>query len=148
VHKQAEIPLVIQRAADPSIEEASGKAPDETPDAIEIQDEPEDSPKPPVLVFGENDEQYLSSTPSMKQKELLDLFQGEELHQVVKKLFANDEPSFRAAITEISLMHSWDHAAVFLDTLYLANNVDPFGTEAVLFTDTLFEHFHSPDSKK
>ena len=32
----------------------------------------------PVLIFGENDEKYLASMPSMKRKEILDLFPDEE----------------------------------------------------------------------
>ncbi|MCX6120025.1 MAG: hypothetical protein NTX44_00195 [Ignavibacteriales bacterium] len=100
-------------------------------------------PKIPLLVFGENDEQYLASTPSAKQKEILDLFPGEEFALIVRKLFANDEPAFRGAVTEISLLRTWEQVAQYLDKLFLVNQTDPFSAEAVGFTDKLYAHFHS-----
>jgi hypothetical protein len=100
-------------------------------------------PKTPLLVFGENDEKYLASTPSAKQKEILDLFPGEEFALTVRKLFANDEPAFRGAVTEISLLRTWEQVAQYLDKLFLINQTDPFSAEAVGFTDKLYAHFHS-----
>jgi hypothetical protein len=99
--------------------------------------------KAPVLVFGENDEKYLASMPSAKQKEILDLFSSEEFTIIVRKLFANDEPAFRGAITEISLLRTWDQVAQYLDKLFLINQTDPFCAEAVGFTDKLYAHFQS-----
>ena len=100
-------------------------------------------PKAPLLVFGENDEKYLASTPSAKQKEILDLFPGEEFAFVVRKLFFNDEPAFRGAVSEISLLRTWEQVAQYLDKLFLINQTDPFSAEAVGFTDKLYAHFHS-----
>jgi hypothetical protein len=102
--------------------------------------------KTSVLVFGENDEQYLASTPSAKQKEILDLFSPEEFTAIVKKLFAGDEPAFRGAIAEISLLRTWEHVAQYLDKLFLVNQIDPFHADAVRFTDKLYAHFHSPST--
>lgn len=99
----------------------------------------------PSLVFGEDDEKYLGSTPSMKRKEILDLFSSEEHSLLVKKLFADDEPAFQGAVTEISLVGTWEEVAQYLDTLYVANEVNPFSTEAILFTDKLCTHFQSPN---
>jgi len=105
-------------------------------------------PKTPLLVFGENDEKYLASTPSAKQKEILDLFPDEEFAIIVRKLFANDEPAFRGAITEISLLRTWEQVAQYLDKLFLINQTDPFSAEAVGFTDKLYTHFHSSIANK
>ena len=104
--------------------------------------------KPPLLVFGENDEQYLTSMPSVKQKEILDLFSSEEFALFVKKLFASDEPAFRGSITEISLLRTWEHVAQYLDKLFVINQIDPFSVEAVGFTDKLYVHFHPPGADK
>ncbi|MGD1044456.1 MAG: hypothetical protein ABR936_03890 [Bacteroidota bacterium] len=105
-------------------------------------------PKTPLLVFGENDEKYLASTPSAKQKEILDLFPDEEFAVIVRKLFANDEPAFRGAITEISLLRTWEQVAQYLDKLFLVNQTDPFSAEAVGFTDKLYAHFYSSIANK
>jgi hypothetical protein len=105
-------------------------------------------PKAPLLVFGENDEKYLASTPSAKQKEILDLFSVEEFAIIVRKLFSNDEPAFRGAITEISLLRTWEQVAQYLDKLFLINQTDPFSAEAVGFTDKMYVHFHSVQANK
>jgi hypothetical protein len=105
-------------------------------------------PKVPLLVFGENDEKYLASTPSAKQKEILDLFPDEEFAIIVRKLFSNDEPAFRGAITEISLLRTWEQVAQYLDKLFLVNQTDPFSAEAVGFTDKLYAHFMSAMANK
>jgi hypothetical protein len=102
--------------------------------------------KTPPVVFGEDDQKISGTTPGMKRWEILDLFSEKEQSLLVKKLFTNDETAFQGAITEISLFESWDEVGQYLDTLFLANEVDPFGTEAVLFTDKLFSHFHPPVS--
>ena len=104
--------------------------------------------KPPVLIFGENDEQYLASMPSVKQKEILDLFSSEEFALLVKKLFASDEPAFRGAITEISLLRTWEQVAQYLDKLFVMNQIDPFSIEAVSLTDKLYLHFHPSGADK
>ncbi|HVN48589.1 MAG TPA: hypothetical protein VMU30_07160 [Bacteroidota bacterium] len=96
----------------------------------------------PVLVFGENDEQYLTDSPGMKQKEICDLFTDDEHELIVRKIFNRDEPAFLGAVMEISLQKSWEEVAHYLDALYIVNDVDPFGNEAVLFTDRLFVHYH------
>lgn len=114
------------------------------PDVSSSPDESQPYVQTPAMVFGEDDEKFLASMPSAKRKELLDLFSEEEHSALVKKLFGNDEPAFQGAITEISLFGSWDEVAQYLDTLYVANEVDPFGAEAVQFTDKLFAHYHPP----
>ncbi|RPI05627.1 MAG: hypothetical protein EHM64_05835 [Ignavibacteriae bacterium] len=112
------------------------------------EDEKSAQSKTTVLVFGENDEQYLASTPSAKQKEILDLFPGEEFELIVRNIFSNDEPAFRGAVTEISLLRTWDQVAQYLDKLFLANQTDPFSAEAVGFTDKLHAHFQSSIAKE
>jgi hypothetical protein len=97
----------------------------------------------PSIIFGEDDEKFLTSTPSVKRKEILDLLSEKEHRLIAKKLFFNDEPAFQGAITEISLLRTWDSVAQYLEMLFRANEVDPFSKVAVLFTDKLFTHYHS-----
>ena len=98
----------------------------------------------PSIIFGEDDEKFLMSMPSVKRKEILDLFSEKEHRSLVKKIFYNDEPAFQGAVTEISLLGTWDNVAQYLEMLFRANEVDPFSKTAILFTDKLFAHFHSP----
>jgi hypothetical protein len=99
--------------------------------------------KTPSTFFGGADEKFLTSMPSIKRKEILDLLSEKEHRLIVKKLFFNDEPAFQGAVTEISLLKTWDSVAQYLEMLFRANEVNPFSKVAVLFTDKLFTHFHS-----
>jgi hypothetical protein len=140
-----ELPIEPEEAPleqdDPLPEVIAVKEQESEPVITAPQEENRGAPKAPFLVFGENDDKYLSSLPGMKQKELFDLFNEDERKIFIKKLFSNDEPAFRSAMAEISLMRSWKQVAPYLDKLFLTNEVDPFGAEAVLFTDRLSMHF-------
>jgi hypothetical protein len=114
----------------------------ETRDDVNTAEKPM-QPKTQLLIFDENDEKDLTSTPHAKQKEILDLFSDEEIALIVRKLFAHDEPAFLGAITEISLLRTWEEVAQYLDKLFLINQADPFSKEAVKFTDKLYAHFNS-----
>jgi hypothetical protein len=103
--------------------------------------------KTPSTFFGEDDEKFLTSMPSIKRKEILDLLSEKEHHLIVKKLFFNDEPAFQGAVTEISLLGTWDSVAQYLEMLFRANEVNPFSKVAVLFTDKLFAHYHSSSAE-
>jgi hypothetical protein len=104
-------------------------------------------PKAQLLIFGENDEQYRMLTPGMKEKEILGSFSAKERAPIVRKLFAHDKPAFFGAITEISLLQTWEEVAQYLDKLFLMNQANPFSKEAIKFTDKLFAHFHSTSAK-
>jgi len=109
-----------------------------------LNEVPPAAAKSSMLVFGgEDDDQYLASSPGLKQKEIRDLFNKEEHELIVRKIFNKDEPAFLGAMMEISLQKSWEDVAHYLDALYIVNDVDPFGNESVLFTDRLFAHYHS-----
>jgi hypothetical protein len=99
--------------------------------------------KTPSIILGEEGEKLLASMPSIKRKEILDLLTEKEHRLIVKKLFFNDEPAFQGAVTEISLLRTWDNVAQYLEMLFRANEVDPYSKVAVLFTDKLFTHYHS-----
>jgi hypothetical protein len=151
-HK-SESPLIPSEAVQRENEQASTMIADSTgivQEAIDSAQLAEKSPQPkaPLLVFGENDEKYLASTPSAKQKEILDLFSEEEFALIVRKIFSNDEPAFRGAITEISLLRTWEQVAQYLDKLFMINQTDPFGAEVVGFTDKLYAHFKSVMANK
>ena len=105
--------------------------------------EKSEQPKAQLLIFGENDEQFLVPAPGKKKKDVLDSFSGKEFALIVRKLFANDEPAFLGPLPEISLLRTWEEVAQYLDKLFLMNQADPFSKEAVKFTDKLYAHFHS-----
>ena len=93
--------------------------------------------------IGENDRELSALDSALKRQELLNVFSEQERGVLIKHVFSQDEPAFHGAITEISLLEIWAEVAQYLDTLFIANGVNPFSTEAVLFTDKLYAYFHS-----
>jgi hypothetical protein len=91
----------------------------------------------------ENDSELSALDSGDKRHELLNMFSEEERRLLIHQIFSKDEPAFHGAITEISLLEIWAQVAQYLDTLFIANGVDPFSTEAILFTDKLYAYFHS-----
>jgi uncharacterized protein YeeX (DUF496 family) len=97
----------------------------------------------PASGIGENDRELSALDSALKRQELLNVFSEQERGVLIKHVFSQDEPAFHGAITEISLLEIWAEVAQYLDTLFIANGVNPFSTEAVLFTDKLYAYFHS-----
>jgi hypothetical protein len=94
----------------------------------------------------DEEEDRFDLSPEPEPKNIEGIFSGEERKRFTKKLFAGDELAYQGAISEIALLKEWTDVAGYLDTLFIANDVDPFCREAVLFTDKLFSYYNSPDS--
>jgi hypothetical protein len=73
-------------------------------------------------------------------------FSEAEQKQFAKDIFANDEIAFREALDMLNIISSWEEASVYLDQLFIRNDVDPFSGEAIKFTDKVHLWFH-PDSR-
>jgi hypothetical protein len=148
------LPTASLEIAPDEIEKAGSQATDQDTSHEQIagqntyNQEESESSKTTSIVFGEDDEKFLTSMPSAKRKEILDLLSEKEHQLVVKKLFFNDEPAFQGAVTEVSLLSTWKSVAQYLELLFRANDVDPFSKVAVLFTDKLSKHFNPPAASK
>ncbi len=56
----------------------------------------------------------------------------------LKKIFKKDEAHYNTAIDSINSMKSWKEASVFIDEIFIMNDVDPYSKEAVRFTDLIY----------
>ena len=86
----------------------------------------------------------LKETRQVSPEEFLsvfDLFSPSEQKKFIRTIFGRDERAFRAALDELSRLESWQETSHFLDTLFVAQQVDPFGEPAVHFTDRLYTRF-------
>ncbi len=73
-------------------------------------------------------------------------FSEAEQKKFVKDIFENDEIAFREALDLLNIISSWEEASVYLDQLFIRNDVDPFSGKAIEFTDKVHHWFH-PDSR-
>ncbi|MGB2867265.1 MAG: hypothetical protein WBD36_02340 [Bacteroidota bacterium] len=66
-----------------------------------------------------------------------------ERKRFIRSIFKRDEASFHKALEKVNALASWEEASHYLDSLFLAQEVDPFSKEAVSFTDRVYTRFHS-----
>ncbi|MBN1398803.1 MAG: hypothetical protein JXA06_12295 [Bacteroidetes bacterium] len=114
---------------------------------VEAEKTPDADGEQPDL-FSEDDEKKPETEEDIKRKEIIGLFSQKERRIVLKKIFSNDEKTFQSAVSEISLLNSWQDAAQYLVGLFQKKEIDPFSKAAVLLTDKLSIHFQLPSSKE
>lgn len=69
------------------------------------------------------------------------LFSTPEQKAFVRTIFRKDEVEFRDAVDRLNALRDWNEASVYLKDLFIANDVDPFSEEAILFTDKIHGRF-------
>jgi hypothetical protein len=65
----------------------------------------------------------------------------------IKKIFNKNENEYIAAITEINNMSSWKQASVYIDEIFIMNEIDPYTPEAVRFTEIAYRRFFPKSTK-
>jgi hypothetical protein len=144
-----DIPLLSKEVADQSnptlFDNAASQEQKAGSDAQATEDS--EASKTPSIIFGEDDQKIFATMPGAKRKEILDLLSEKERRLIVRKLFFKDESAFQGAVTEISILETWDSVAQYLEMLFRANEADPFSKVAILFTDKLFAYYHSSSAE-
>ncbi len=69
------------------------------------------------------------------------LFTPSEQKAFVRMIFRRDDVEFREAVDRLNALADWTEAAEYLKELFVANDVDPFSEEAILFTDKIQSRF-------
>jgi hypothetical protein len=78
-----------------------------------------------------------SALPSL----MLYMSEGEK-RKFVKRIFKQEEMAFLDALRRIDQITSWRQASVFIDEIFIANDVDPYSSEAIRFIDIVQEKFY------
>jgi len=79
-------------------------------------------------------------------RDVHDLFTDAEQKKFIKTIFRKDERAFRTTLDELNILPTWQETSLFLDSLFISLNVDPFSEPAVHFTDRLYVRFYPDDS--
>lgn len=80
--------------------------------------------------------------PSVEQSgtrliDVYSLFSVSDQKLFIKKLFRKDEVEFRNALDALDSMKTWKEASMMLESIFRANDVDPFSKEAIQFTNRI-----------
>ncbi len=95
--------------------------------------------KPPV-----ESENTASTTAARKVAfvDLRTLLSNPDRKLFLKKIFSKDEVKLEEAIDQINEFPTWTEATHYLDSLFVAQGVDPFSPVAVQFTERVYARFH------
>ncbi len=110
---------------------------------------PESVPVPLKPSQKEIEPEPLQVTPA-EAIDLHGLIDDRRRKKFLKKLFNADEAHFNTAIDTLNSLKSWKEASVFIDEIFIVNDVDPYSKEAIRFTDLIFSRFFptSPESEE
>ncbi len=138
----------------------------ETPTTQRIEETPQrsthaTSKKTPAKIYSDFPEekshtestttkQSFPSVPPIQNSDGLEdlhlLFSPNEQKVFARKIFRRDEVEFRIALDKLNAMKDWKNASAYLKELFIANDVDPFSEEAILFTDKIQSRYLPLDS--
>ncbi len=79
-------------------------------------------------------------------RDVHEIFTDAEQKKFIKTIFRKDERAFRTTLDELNILPTWQETSLFLDSLFISLNVDPFSEPAVHFTDRLYVRFYPDDS--
>ena len=111
--------------------------PSEQPKAQSSRQAPEEKevkPEPPQAI----------SADAIDLRALID---ARKRKRFLKKVFKKDEAHFDASIDTLNAMTSWKEASVFIDEIFIMNDVDPFSKDAIRFTDLVYSRFFPASSE-
>lgn len=69
------------------------------------------------------------------------LFSPADQKEFIRAIFKRDEVEFRNALDRFNTITDWKDASQFIEQLFIANDVDPFSEEAILFTDRVHSRY-------
>jgi len=78
-----------------------------------------------------------------KGVQILAAIEEGDRQQFIRKIFRQDEPSFKSAIEAIGRMSSWRDASNFIDENFNRNGVDPNSWEATRFVELISQQFQT-----
>jgi hypothetical protein len=64
-----------------------------------------------------------------------------ERKKFIKLLFDRDEHAYEATMNELNSLPTWQETSLFLDSLFVSLDVDPYGEPAVHLTDRMYTRF-------
>lgn len=72
---------------------------------------------------------------------LIDLITEEDRRRFLKKIFRRDEELLISSVAAIDAMTSFKEASIYIDEIFIANEVDPYSSDARRFTEIVYQRF-------
>jgi hypothetical protein len=84
---------------------------------------------------------FKAPEPPAGLTDLRELIQGHTRSRFVKRLFDRNEDKYEDVISSLNNSGTWRDASLLLNTLYMANGLDPFDPDVVEFTDAIHRRY-------
>ncbi len=112
---------------------------------------------PPVVETAEARNERPSSSQSFERQQLIqpvrekraglpdlnEIISNRDRRRIIKKIFRRDDAQYSAILKALNAMASWKDASVYIDKLFIANEVDPYSRDAVRFLELVQQRFTS-----
>ncbi len=111
--------------------------------AVEMNEQLLPPPPPPeqsATPVSPSEETAAETSPSATRPAIA--IDGADERRFIRKIFNQDEQAYAGALAAIAKLNSWKEASRAIDEIFIARTIDPYSSEAVRFTERLFEHFH------
>ncbi len=87
-----------------------------------------------------------TTVPATANSERVEIDASEE-RRFIRKIFQHDAQAYADALVSITRCSSWKEASRAIDEIFIARTIDPYSSEAIRFTEALFDHFHHQDRR-
>jgi hypothetical protein len=113
-------------------------------DLIEDSAPPDQEIEIPDTVSSESAEtiQPEQPLPIEKQPFLLYSITDGDRKKFIKRIFKQDDMAFLNALRKIEELPTWRQASVYIDEIFIENDVDPYSSEAIRFIDIIQEKYY------
>ncbi len=91
------------------------------------------------------------SVMEQRQMSLADLrtmIAEDDRRRFLKKIFLKDEGHYESTMTSLNAMSSWKQASLFIDEIFIANEVDPYSNDARRFQEIVYQRFFPATQKQ
>jgi hypothetical protein len=65
----------------------------------------------------------------------------------LKRIFKKDESYYRSSIDALNGITSWKEASQYIDKILIANDIDPYSSDAVRFSEVVYQRFFPKQSR-
>ena len=134
----------------PDIQHPVQSQPVQAEPEIEIPSAPEPVPTSPPPVeqpaATQNETVPVSSQETThsedKQPYLIYAINDNDRKKFIKKIFKEDDVSFLNTLRKLDELPTWRQASVYIDEIFIQNDIDPYSSEAIRFIDIIQEKYY------
>ena len=90
-----------------------------------------------------NKPEHFDSAPSPpRELRTVDSFNESERRRIIRRIFKDDQQSYKTTISALNSCTSWKQASKIIDEVFINFNIDPYGSDAEKFTSAVMKQYY------